>query len=75
MLEISDKIHTPAVLPTGKLVLYTLNRRLGESQSRSGNIGGGKVLTPAGNQTAFGSAHAHVSIRTKFNFMLNTNQQ
>jgi hypothetical protein len=74
-LEITDKIHIPAISPPGKSVFYTLNRRLGETQSRSENIGGGKVLTAAGNQTAVGPAHGHVSIPTKFNFMINTNQQ
>jgi len=59
----------------GKLLLYTLNMRLGETQSRSGNIGKGKVLTPVGNQAVFGPAQGHVSIRTKFNFMPDTNQQ
>jgi hypothetical protein len=35
-MEISGHLHTPAALPQGKRPWYPLDRRLGESQSRSG---------------------------------------
>jgi hypothetical protein len=39
-MEVSGQIHAPAALPPGKYPRYTLDRRLGGPQSRSGHSGG-----------------------------------
>jgi hypothetical protein len=38
-MEMSGQLHVPAALPQGKSPWYTLDRRLGGPQSRSGHGG------------------------------------
>jgi hypothetical protein len=38
-MEVSGQIHAPAALPPGKSPWYSLDRRLGGPQSRSGHGG------------------------------------
>jgi hypothetical protein len=48
-LDGSGQLHAPAALPTGERApLYTLDRRLGGPQSRSGRRGEEKNLSSAG---------------------------
>jgi hypothetical protein len=49
-MEVSGQLHSPAALPLAKEPWYPLDRRLGESQSRSGRCGEEKNLAPAGNR-------------------------
>jgi hypothetical protein len=50
-MEASSQAHAPAALPLRKDPAYTLDRRLGGSQSRSGSDGEEKISDPAGNRT------------------------
>jgi hypothetical protein len=43
-MEVSGQLHAPATLPHGKSPWYTLDRRLGGSQSRYGR--GGEEKNP-----------------------------
>jgi hypothetical protein len=43
---VSGQIHAPAALPPGKRLPYTLHRRLGGPQSRSGRGGEEKNSQP-----------------------------
>jgi hypothetical protein len=51
-MEVSGQLHAPAALPPGKDPRYTLDRRLGGPQSRSGCCGEEKHLAPARNPTS-----------------------
>jgi hypothetical protein len=50
-MEMSGQLHAPAALLQGKSTRFPQNRRLGESQSRSGSYGEEENLALAGNQT------------------------
>jgi len=45
-MEVSGQFHVPAVLPSGEVLLYPLNRRLGGPQSWSGRDGWQKNPCP-----------------------------
>jgi hypothetical protein len=45
-MEVCGQHHAPRVLPLGNSPQYTLNKRLGGSQSRSESCGEGKNLLP-----------------------------
>jgi hypothetical protein len=45
-MEVSGRLHSPAVLPQGKRLWYPLDRRLGGPQSRSGRGGEEKNSQP-----------------------------
>jgi hypothetical protein len=45
-MEVSCQLHAPAALPLGKSPWYSLDRRLGGPQSRSGRGGVEKNIQP-----------------------------
>jgi hypothetical protein len=45
-MEVSDQLHAPAALPRGKSPWYSLARRLGGPQTRSGDGGEEKNSLP-----------------------------
>jgi hypothetical protein len=45
-MEVNGQLHAPATLPQGKSPFYTLDRRLGGPQSRSGRYGEEKNSQP-----------------------------
>jgi hypothetical protein len=45
-MEVSGQLHSPAALPPGKDPPYTLDRRLGGAQNRSGHGGEEKNSQP-----------------------------
>jgi hypothetical protein len=45
-MEVSGQLHAPATLPQGKSPWYTLERRMGGTQSRSGRSGEEKNSQP-----------------------------
>jgi hypothetical protein len=51
-MEVSGQLHAPAAMPRGKNPRYSLYRRLGGPQNRSGHCGEDKsLLAPVGNRT------------------------
>jgi hypothetical protein len=48
----SGQLHAPPALPPGERFWYPLDKGLGGPQSRSGQIGEEKRLTPGGNRTS-----------------------
>jgi hypothetical protein len=49
---VSDQLHAPDVLPTGKEPPYPLDRRLSGPQSRSGRRGEERILNPTGTRNS-----------------------
>jgi hypothetical protein len=45
------QLHAPAALPPGKEPRFSLDRRLGGPQNRSGRLGEEKILDPTGTLT------------------------